>query len=86
MRRKQKTTRRVRIKLDFVVEMDRDLSTLPFGGPEIAAMMLVAAANSLKGRGVVAYGAPFSFGVYLDHRKPKAEPESAAADAAEAAR
>lgn len=68
MARKLKPTRRVRIRLDFVVEMDRDLSYPPFGCKEAAAPAIDGMIAALKGCGIVALCAPWTVSVGLDQR------------------
>jgi hypothetical protein len=71
MARKIKATRRVRLRLDLVVELDRDVTSLPFGPSEYAAPMLLTLARMLEEKGVVALCSPFSVQFAVDHRKIK---------------
>lgn len=72
---KPKTTRRVRIKADFVVELDRDVASVPFRGSDVAAPLFEAAIDALKNQGVVAVWSPFQVYTGVDYRHLKVTPE-----------
>ncbi len=44
----RKTTRRVRVRMDYVIEFDRDLSTLPIGESEDRGMLFSALRDALE--------------------------------------
>lgn len=76
-------TRRIRVRLDFVVVLPREVSSLPFGGVDDIHPVLVGAADAVIDRlreGTVSEGEMVELArggrmsVSLDNRRAKKEP------------